>query len=67
MSKYRSYSPAADLAAAAAAAEEDDFTDEDSDLGSEEEQESYDQVRGGDNRIVLTSFLRGRFKIVECD
>lgn len=38
------YSPAWALAAAAAAAEQDDFTDEDSDLGSSEEEDSYDHV-----------------------
>lgn len=40
-------SPVWGLAAAAAAAEEGDFSDEDSELGSEEEEEanSYDQVR----------------------
>lgn len=42
-------SPVWALAAAAAAAEEGDFSDEDSDLGSEEEEEanSYDQARQG--------------------
>lgn len=37
-------SPSWALAAAAAAAEQDDFTDEDSDLGSSEEDDSYDHV-----------------------
>ncbi|CAM9874771.1 unnamed protein product, partial [Sphacelaria rigidula] len=43
---FRSHfpSPAWALAAAAAAAEQDDFTDEDSDLGSSEEEDSYDHV-----------------------
>lgn len=40
-------SPAWALAAAAAAAEQDEFTDEDSDLGSEEEEDSYDHVSLG--------------------
>ncbi|CAN0043368.1 unnamed protein product [Ectocarpus sp. 6 AP-2014] len=61
---FRSHfpSPVWGLAAAAAAAEEGDFSDEDSELGSEEEEEanSYDQVLADTSRhlnpTVLTVF-----------
>lgn len=49
-------SPAWALAAAAAAAEQDEFTDEDSDLGSEEEEDSYDHVSPGELLVKYSGY-----------